>query len=210
MLALQSYAAPGNCRYRTRATRVEQMARIKSSLSHTAKQKRRVASVISPHRERESERESELFLRRRQRASFHGVSCLQRDQSYVVGGVYILRGSMEPRASTRLRFGVLSCPPGSLSCTLLSRRGTRAKRAYTRTHTCTSFGPASPLPNAPSSFYRSDASTRGRSPTRAATRSLAPLRSSIAVDVNFVRAFAPRRWDHYEKSEKNISANWSI
>lgn len=45
------------------------------------------------------------------------VFCLQRDQSYVVGGVYI-RGSMELRASARLRFGILPSVrcQASLSC----------------------------------------------------------------------------------------------
>lgn len=36
-----------------------------------------------------------------------GVSCLQRDQRYIVGAVYILRGSMKALRA-RLRFGILS------------------------------------------------------------------------------------------------------
>lgn len=57
------------------------------------------------------------FLKMKATSLRDGVSCLQRDQSYVVGGVYI-RGSMELRASARLRFAVLPSVRrrASLSC----------------------------------------------------------------------------------------------
>lgn len=71
---------------------------------------------------------------------------------------------MEPRASARLRFGVLTLPsvhpsvrsPGSLSCYSLTSaeahgRDTRAR--YTHTQTRKSLGPASALPDAPSSLF---------------------------------------------------------
>jgi len=63
-----------------------------------------------------------------------GVSCLQRDQSYVVGGVYI-RGSMELRASPPLRHPPFR-PPSSVPFLLSFSR-----LSATQTNTHAIFGP---------------------------------------------------------------------
>lgn len=79
------------------ATWVKQGGRDQASLSATPVETR----PVGPR--------EKSFLKTKATSLYDGVSCLQRDQSYVVGGIYILRGSMELRESlgTPPLFGIL-------------------------------------------------------------------------------------------------------
>lgn len=89
------------------------------------------------------------------------VSCLQRDQSYVVGGVYILRGSMELRESlgtpSLLRHPPFPAEP-SVALLLSLLLNTYTHVHVQSGHTCDLRSRAS-LADAPPSFSRSNALT---------------------------------------------------
>jgi len=127
-----------NQRYYYRTQQLEQVTEIKDFFRKTRRNRR-----IAPYRSTWEK----SFLKMKVTSLRDGESCLQRDQSYVVGGVYI-RGSMELRASVRLRFGVLPSVGHPFLALLLSAL------CYTDKHTCDSRSRAS-LPDAPPSFSRS-------------------------------------------------------
>lgn len=79
------------------------------------------------------------FLKTKATSLRDEVSCLQRDQSYVVGGVYILRGSMELRESlgTPPLFGIL--PSAAEPSVLLSFSRLCLTHTYIHTRTYTEW-----------------------------------------------------------------------
>lgn len=92
---------------------------------------------------------------------------------------------MEPRASARLRFGVLPSVRRAPFLALLS-----PLPAHGRTHTRASLGPTS-IPDAPPSFSRSDAPRR-RTPTHEPLSSAARRRSTMQISYASGRNGSPR------------------